>query len=54
MIAFTGFDGGKLGALSDIEINLPSASYEQIEDLHMILCHMIVCCFKSMRLGDGV
>ena len=54
VIAFTGFDGGKLGALSDIEINLPSASYEQIEDLHMILCHMIVCCFQSMRLGDGV
>ncbi len=53
VIGFTGFSGGKLGKLSDIEINIPCESYEQSEDLHMILAHMIVCCFKSMGLGDG-
>ena len=52
VIGFTGFSGGKLGALSDIEINAHSDSYEMVEDIHMVLCHMIVCYFKSMKLGE--
>ena len=51
VIGFTGFTGGKLGALSDVEINVPSESYEKIEDIHLLLTHMIVCCFKEMHLG---
>lgn len=54
VIGFTGFAGGKLGRLSDIEINVPSESYEEIEDVHLMLTHIIVCCFKSMHLGEGV
>ena len=50
VIGFSGFKGGKLKALSDININIPSDSYEKIEDLHMMLTHMIVCCFKSLEL----
>jgi len=53
VIGFTGFSGGKLGKLSDVEINVPSDSYEKIEDIHLLLTHMIVCCFKEMRLGEG-
>lgn len=53
VIGFTGFAGGKLGALSDIEINVPSTSYEEIEDVHLMLTHIIVCAFKSMKLGEG-
>ena len=53
VIGFTGFSGGKLGALSDIEINVPSTSYEEIEDIHLMLTHVIVCAFKSMKLGEG-
>ena len=52
VIGFTGFSGGQLSAYSDVEMNVPSDSYEKIEDLHMIFCHMIVCCFKAMHLGD--
>lgn len=54
VISFTGFDGGRLKELSDISVNIPSDSYEKIEDLHMILTHMIVCCFKSFHLGEEV
>ena len=51
VIGFTGFAGGKLHELADIGINVPSDSYEKVEDLHMVLCHIIVCCFKTMNLG---
>lgn len=51
VIAFTGFDGGKLKELSDINVNIRSNSYEQIEDLHMMLTHIIVCYFKALGLG---
>jgi D-sedoheptulose 7-phosphate isomerase len=42
-IAFTGFDGGKLGPMVDINICVPSSSYEQVEDIHLMLEHML--CF---------
>ena len=50
VIGFSGFKGGKLKELSDINVNIPSNSYEQIEDLHMMLTHMIVCYFKKLEL----
>ena len=50
VIGFSGFGGGKLKELSDINVNIPSTSYEQIEDLHMMLTHIIVCYFKALGL----
>ena len=50
VIAFTGFSGGKLMELADICVNVPSDSYEQIEDIHLMLTHIIVCYFKSLDL----
>jgi D-sedoheptulose 7-phosphate isomerase len=47
-IAFTGFDGGKLGTMVDINVNVPSDSMPQIEDIHLILEHII-----SNILRDG-
>ena len=52
VIGFTGFSGGKLKELSDVCVNIPIDSYEKCEDLHMILTHIIVCYFKSLRLGE--
>lgn len=52
VIGFTGFEGGRLKELSDICVNIPSDSYEKIEDVHMMLTHIIVCCFKSLELGE--
>lgn len=51
IIGFSGFAGGRLGELSDVHVNIPSASYEQVEDLHMMLTHILVCYFKSLGLG---
>jgi D-sedoheptulose 7-phosphate isomerase len=40
-IGFTGFDGGKLGKMVDINVCIPSTSFEQIEDIHLMLEHII-------------
>ena len=41
-IGFTGFKGGKLGSMVDLHINIPSDNYGQVEDLHLMLEHMVV------------
>ncbi len=51
-IAFTGFDGGKLKDMVDICITVPSNSMEQIEDIHLILCHLITNCLRRYRPED--
>jgi D-sedoheptulose 7-phosphate isomerase len=45
-IGFTGFDGGILGTLVDINLHINSNIIEQVEDLHLVLEHMIV---KSLK-----
>src|SRR6185503_18142656 len=40
-IALTGRDGGKLGALAQLNIHVPVPHMGRIEDAHMIICHMI-------------
>lgn len=43
VIGLTGFDGGKLKALSDISVHLntPKGEYGPVEDFHMIIDHLI-------------
>jgi D-sedoheptulose 7-phosphate isomerase len=40
-IALTGRDGGKLGPLAQLNIQVPVPHMGRIEDSHMIVCHMI-------------
>jgi D-sedoheptulose 7-phosphate isomerase len=40
-IGFTGFDGGKLKTMVDINVHIPSQRIGQVEDIHMMLVHMI-------------
>ncbi len=40
-IALTGRDGGKLGPLAQLHINVGVPHMGRIEDAHMIVCHMI-------------
>lgn len=51
-IGFTGFDGGRLKNLVDICITVPSRSMEQIEDVHLLLCHLITNCLRNMPIGE--
>ena len=50
IVSLTGFKGGKLKEISDLNINVPSDSYEKIEDIHLAITHIIVYWFK-IHLG---
>jgi D-sedoheptulose 7-phosphate isomerase len=45
-IAFTGRDGGKLGPLAQLNLQIPNPHMGRIEDAHMIAMHMI--CYYFM------
>ena len=38
-ISFTGFDGGKLAKISDINLNFPIANFGIVEDCHLTIMH---------------
>lgn len=48
-LALTGRDGGKLGALAELNICVPEPHMGRIEDAHHIICHMI--CYSFMDGG---
>lgn len=50
-IGLTGRDGGKLGKMAQLEINVPDPHMGRIEDGHMIVCHMI--CYYFMDKSGG-
>lgn len=50
-IGMTGFDGGRLGHLVDIHLHVPSDCIEQVEDVHLMLEHLMA---KSLRGKIGV
>lgn len=46
-VALTGRDGGKLGPLAQLNIQVPVPHMGRIEDAHMIVCHMIAYYFME-------
>lgn len=40
-IGFTGFDSGRLGSIVDINLHVKSDSIEHVEDIHLVLEHLI-------------
>jgi D-sedoheptulose 7-phosphate isomerase len=40
-IGFSGFDGGRLSTLVDLPVVVPCDCMEQIEDVHVVLCHLV-------------
>jgi D-sedoheptulose 7-phosphate isomerase len=51
-IGFAGFDGGKLRDLVDICIHVPSNCMEQVEDIHLVLEHLICVCLRKEPAPD--
>ena len=47
VIGFTGFDGGRLGQLANITIHINSNIIEHVEDIHLMLEHLIVSSIKG-------
>lgn len=46
-VGFAGFEGGKLKDLVQHPVIVPSASYEHIEDAHLLFCHALVATLKQ-------
>jgi D-sedoheptulose 7-phosphate isomerase len=46
VIALTGRDGGKLASMADLNIGVADSHMGRIEDLHLIICHMM--CYHFM------
>jgi D-sedoheptulose 7-phosphate isomerase len=49
-IALTGFDGGQLGPLAEVNLHVPSQRIEHVEDVHLILEHMITQVLRDRKL----
>lgn len=52
-IGLTGRDGGQLGRLSQLEINVADPHMGRIEDGHMIVCHMLAYYFMDTEKAGG-
>ena len=50
-IGFTGFDGGKLGAMASLHVHVTCDCIEQVEDVHLMLEHMI-CMAVRRRIEE--
>lgn len=46
-VGLTGFDGGKLGDMVGLHIHVPSNRIEQVEDIHLMIEHMVVSSIRE-------
>jgi D-sedoheptulose 7-phosphate isomerase len=51
-LALTGRDGGRLGALAQLNLQVSVPHMGRIEDAHLIICHMIAYSFMDAE-GPG-
>lgn len=48
VIGMTGFGAGQLGPMVDIHLHVPSDCIEQVEDIHLMLEHLITKALREM------
>ena len=53
-IGFTGFTGGKLASLVDIQVHVDSHVIEHVVDIHLMLEHMIVKAIKDIAVAESL
>lgn len=51
-VGLTGFDGGRLGRLVDYNLHVPSTCMEQVEDVHMVLTHLLCTQIRAHLMED--
>lgn len=47
IIVLSGFSGGKIAPMADAALVARMNSYERVEDIHLIILHMLVCYCKE-------
>lgn len=53
-VGFTGFDGGRLSKMVQLQLHVPSHCIEQVEDVHLMLEHLIVSALRELALPTKV
>lgn len=52
-VGMTGFDGGRLSGMVDLHIHIPSNTIEQVEDLHLMVEHLICKALRERAMSDS-
>lgn len=52
-VGLTGFDGGQLSEMVDLDIHIPSDTIEQVEDLHLMVEHLICKALRERAMADS-
>jgi D-sedoheptulose 7-phosphate isomerase len=52
VVGLLGFDGGRAAQLADIAIVVPSQHYGVVEDVHLVINHMLVEYFRSRLASE--
>ncbi len=47
-VGITGFNGGELAKIAHVPLVVPNYTMEQVEDVHMMLCHLITTRLRAM------
>ena len=50
-IGFVGSSGGRLKDRVDICVRVPGGCLEQVEDIHLVVCHLLALCLRSLPAG---
>jgi D-sedoheptulose 7-phosphate isomerase len=53
-IGWTGYDGGKLAQMVDVPVVVPNHCVEQLEDVHLMLEHMVTAALRQAIQMEGV
>lgn len=53
-VALVGRDGGKMGAMADIALIVPSQATPRIQESHILIGHMICDIIEKELFGEGV
>jgi D-sedoheptulose 7-phosphate isomerase len=53
-VGFTGFDGGQLARMVDLNVHANSNIIEHVEDIHLMLEHMIVKAIKDDVYAENI
>ena len=51
-VALTGMDGGRLAKLATVSLTVPSENMERVEDLHLVLTHIMKSYLKMLIEND--
>lgn len=51
VIGLTGYDGGRLKALSDVSLHVPVRSMQVVEDIHMVFDHLMMSVLYKRLCG---